>query len=67
VRRVAKKKYPRLKGRVRALARKYVAEEVETKKYPREQAVAIGISRARAEVAETRRREKISGIMKRYR
>jgi hypothetical protein len=51
----------------RALVSKYVAEEVRTGKYSREQAVAIGISRARAAVAETQRRARISAIMERYR
>jgi hypothetical protein len=62
-----KEKRRKLTKKSRALASKYVAEEVRTGKYSREQAVAIGISRARAAVAETRRRARISAIMSRYR
>jgi hypothetical protein len=46
----AEKKYPKLTGRTRVLADKYIAEEVATHKYPVAQARAIGISRARAKV-----------------
>jgi hypothetical protein len=62
-----KEKRRKLTKKTRALASKYVAEEVRTGKYSREQAVAIGISRARAAAAEARRRARISGIMERYR
>ncbi len=61
------KKYPKLKGKTRKLVGKYIAEEMRTKKYPRKQAIAIGISRARASTAKTKRSNKISAIMKRYR
>ena len=43
-----------------------IAEEIETEKYPRKQAIAIGISRARAATKKTSRRHSIAGIMKRY-
>lgn len=57
----------KLTGKARTLASKFIAEEVETGKYPRKQAIAIGISRARAETTEERHRTKISGIMRRHR
>jgi hypothetical protein len=41
------KKYPKLSRRARDLSRKTVGEEIETDKYPRRQAVAVGLSRAR--------------------
>jgi hypothetical protein len=64
---VTKTKPAKLTGKTRSLAGKFIAEEVRTGKYSREQAVAIGISRAKAAVAETRRRSRISAIMRRYR
>ena len=60
-------KRAKLTGKSRELASEYVAEEVRTGKYPRAQAIAIGISRARSEAAAARRRTQISGIVKRYR
>jgi len=51
----SKKIRTRLTGKVRELASKYIAEEIETDQYPRKQAIAIGISRA---VAETKRTKK---------
>lgn len=36
-----------LRGTVRQLASKFIAEEMHTRKYPRKQAIAIGISRAK--------------------
>jgi hypothetical protein len=62
-----KKKPQRLKGRARELASKFIAEEVGTGKYPRVQAVAIGISRARVAAGEKPRKSRIAGIMERYR
>jgi hypothetical protein len=65
---VKKKTRPKkLTGKTRTLASKFIAEEVRTGKYPREQAVAIGISRARAAASATRRGARISAIMERYR
>jgi len=43
------KKYPKLGQQARKLAKKAIREEIKTGKYPRRQAVAIGLSRARAE------------------
>ncbi len=37
----------KLRGQTRELASKFIAEEIRTGKYPRKQAIAIGISRAR--------------------
>ena len=44
-----KTNHRKLTGTARKLASKYIAEEIETRQYPRSQAVAIGISRARRE------------------
>ncbi len=41
------KKYPKLRGRTRTLASKFIAEETLSG-LPRKQAIAVGISRARA-------------------
>lgn len=41
-----KRKYPKLRGQVAALSKKFIAEEFRTGRPPK-QAVAIGISRAR--------------------
>ena len=53
-----KKKYPKLAGRARVLADKYIAEEVATRKYPLAQARAIGISRARAKIKKELQRKR---------
>lgn len=58
-----KKKYPKLTPRERDLASEYIAEEVRTGKYPRAQAIAIGISRARAEVKKQQIHKQIKGIL----
>ena len=42
-----KTKKPKLSKRAKTIARETVAEELRTRKYPRRQAVAIGLSRAR--------------------
>lgn len=47
-----RKNTEKLRGQTRELASKFIAEEIRTGKYPREQAIAIGISRARRQ-AET--------------
>jgi hypothetical protein len=53
------KKQPKLRGKARELASKYIAEEMKTGKYPRAQAIAIGISRAKARVKKTTRSKRI--------
>lgn len=45
----------------------FVAQEMKTRKYPRKQAVAIGLSRSRAAARETARKSKIAEIASRYR
>ena len=50
------KTYPKLINRVQKLASKYIAEEIETGQYPRKQAIAIGISRAKAKIKKSRDR-----------
>lgn len=49
------RKFPKLRGKTRELASKFIAEEVKTHQYSRKQAVAIGISRARRAVSKTSR------------
>lgn len=60
----------KLTGEQRKLAGQLISKEIRTGKYPHEQAVAIGISRARAATVSTQRYMKrkatISAIMKRY-
>jgi hypothetical protein len=53
-----RKNTKKLRGQTRELASKFIAEEIRTGKYPREQAIAIGISRAR------RQAEAIGGVRK---
>jgi hypothetical protein len=54
-----KRKYKKLTKREQKLASKYIAEEFRTRRYPPEQAKAIGISRAKAKLAEIRKRHRI--------
>lgn len=61
-----RKKYPKLRGRARELASKYIAEEFRTGKYKPSQAKAIGISRARAEVGKGTVASKLKAILSRY-
>ena len=60
------RKKRKLTSKERKLASRYIAEEIETEKYPRKQAIAIGISRARAATKKISRRHSIAGIMARY-
>jgi len=55
------KKYPKLRGQSRKLAGKFIAEETRAG-YPRKQAIAIGISRARA----SEKKSKIHAIADKY-
>jgi hypothetical protein len=52
-----KRRYPTLNPRARALADKYIPEEIETGKYPLAQARAIGISRAVAQAKKEAHRK----------
>lgn len=56
------KSWPRLTRRERELASRYIPEEVVTRQYPRAQAVAIGISRAKSKAKKERagRRKRVS-------
>ena len=60
------KKKRKLTSKEKKLASQYIAEEIETGKYPRKQAIAIGISRAREQTKKTIRENEISRIMSRY-
>jgi hypothetical protein len=64
---VTDKKPKKLSVEARKLAGDFIAEEVRTVRYPRKQAVAVGLSRARAAASELRRKAMISAIMARYR
>lgn len=59
-------KQPKLQGTTRSLASQYIAEEMRTQKYPRKQAIAIGISRARAKTKKERQKRTIDAIMRKY-
>ncbi len=61
------KKQPKLRGKARTLAGKYIAEEMRTKKYPRAQAIAIGISRARTQAKKNAHKKRIQAIIDRHR
>jgi hypothetical protein len=60
-RRKTSKKLPKLRGQSRKLAGKFIAEETRAG-YPRKQAIAIGISRARA----AEKKSKIHAIADKY-
>jgi len=62
----SKRNPPKLTGRARVLASKYIAEEVVTSKYPRRQAIAIGISRARAASKKPTLSPKIRAIIDKH-
>ena len=55
------RKYPKLRGKTRERAGKYIAQEVEAGR-PRRQAIAIGISRARAAA----KKERVMEIARKY-
>ena len=61
-----KKKKRKLTVKEKRLASQYIPEEIETGKYPRKQAIAIGISRARAAAKKTGHRHSIASIMAKY-
>lgn len=60
------KKKRKLTDKEKKLASRYIAEEIETGKYPRKQALAIGISRAQAAAKKTSHKHSIASIMARY-
>ena len=60
------KRQPRLRGRTRDLASKYIAEEVSTHKYPRAQAIAIGISRAKRQATVTKTTNRLRHLLSKY-
>ena len=60
------KKKRKLTAKEKRLSSRYIAEEIETGKYPRKQAIAIGISRARATAKKTSHGHSIASIMARY-
>jgi hypothetical protein len=56
----------KLKGKARMLASKFIAEEIQTRKYPRSQAIAIGISRAKAKAKKESFQSRLETIIKKY-
>ena len=60
------KKRAKLRGRARTLAKKYIAQEQRTGQYPRKQAVAIGISRAKSEIKRERLHQKLNRLAVKY-
>jgi hypothetical protein len=60
------KKKPKLRGKARDLASKFIAEEMHTKKYPRAQAIAIGISRAIAQGKKSALGKRIKAIIAKH-
>ena len=59
-------KKKKLTHKEQKLASRFIAEEVRTRQYPREQAIAIGISRAKAQAKKTRHQDEIASIMAKY-
>ncbi len=53
-------------SRDRSLASHFISEEIKTGKYPKKQAVAIGLSRARATSSVAIQNAEIQRIMKKY-
>ena len=63
---VEAKKKPKLEGHTRELASKYIAEEMHTHKYPRAQAIAIGISRAKRATRDTKTTTRLRHLLSKY-
>jgi hypothetical protein len=63
---MTKKKRKKLTREEKRLAARFIGEEIKTKEYPRKQAIAIGISRARSAAKKARRKSAIESIMARY-
>jgi len=53
-------------GKTKTLASKYIAEEMKTKKYPRKQAIAIGISRAKTDAKKKQSVTRLKRLLKTY-
>ena len=60
------RKRTKLTGKTRELASKFIAEEIETRKYPRKQAIAIGISRARQLSKSSPTTAHLKSVLKKY-
>lgn len=58
------RRYPKLRGRAKKLAPRYISEEFHTGKYKRKQAIAIGLNRARAEAERERRHPSSTAVKK---
>jgi hypothetical protein len=55
-----------LRGKAKSLASKFIAEEVHTDQYPRKQAIAIGISRARSKIKDDRQQQELRRLCLKY-
>ena len=62
----SRKNHPKLTGKTKQLASQFIAEEVHTHKYPRKQAIAIGISRARSKTKNDRKQQELSHLSLKY-
>jgi hypothetical protein len=60
------KRKTKLQGKTKTLASKYIAEEMRTRKYPRKQAIAIGISRAKATTKKSATHKRLLEMLKKY-
>lgn len=60
------RKRTKLTGKTRELASKFIAEEIETRKYPRKQAIAIGLSRARQLSKNSPTTTHLKNVLKKY-
>jgi len=60
-------KRPKLRGRTKELASRFIAEETKTGQYPRKQAIAIGISRAKAESKKVQTMNRVRNLLSKYR
>ena len=59
-------KRPKLQNRTKELASEYIAEEMKTRQYPRKQAIAIGISRAKAKSKKVRTMNRVHNLLSKY-
>lgn len=61
-----KSRYRKLRGKTREKASQFIAEETKTRQYSREQAIAIGISRAVTEEKKKNTRTMLNNMVRKY-
>ena len=66
MKRKTSKKPSKLRGKAKVLASRFIAEEMETHKYPRKQAIAIGISRAKRASKVSHTKTRLTSLLKKY-